>query len=258
MNSVIESLHRFPIKGLSPERLNKIELRVGSGVPFDRVYAITDGTWMFDPENPDPVPKTRFLMLARYEKLMTLKTEIDEASRVLRVTLPCGDTQSFALQEATGRDAASRFFRTYLGETLQGEPAIVSAAGHRFTDVSVHSATLMESISIINLASVNALGERLGRRLDPLRFRANIVIDGADPWIEFDALDREFSIGTARVRAIRRTRRCAATNVNTETGLRDLNIPKSLFQEFGHGDLGIYVEVVSGGTISSGDSVVFS
>jgi uncharacterized protein len=49
--------------------------------------------------------------------------------------------------------------------------------------------------------------------------------------------------------------RCAATNVDPDTGIRDLTIPHTLMQRFGHGDCGVYGEVVNGGTIATGDAI---
>ena len=45
----------------------------------------------------------------------------------------------------------------------------------------------------------------------------------------------------------------AATDVEPETGIRDLTIPRTLMQSFGHTDCGVYAEVVSGGDIAVGD-----
>jgi len=44
--------------------------------------------------------------------------------------------------------------------------------------------------------------------------------------------------------------------VNLETTNRDTNIPLQLQQAFGHADMGIYVDVVNGGTINLGYTVM--
>jgi uncharacterized protein YcbX len=49
--------------------------------------------------------------------------------------------------------------------------------------------------------------------------------------------------------------RCAATNVDPATGIRDLAIPDTLMKTFGHADCGIYAEVTSPGAIAIGDRV---
>ncbi|MFL5136883.1 MAG: MOSC domain-containing protein, partial [Microvirga sp.] len=48
---------------------------------------------------------------------------------------------------------------------------------------------------------------------------------------------------------------CAATNVDPDTGIRDLEIPKGLMKAYGHFDCGIYAEVLQGGTLETGDDL---
>ena len=43
--------------------------------------------------------------------------------------------------------------------------------------------------------------------------------------------------------------RCAATDVDPATGIRDLTIPKTLQQTFKHADCGVYAEVIAGGNM---------
>jgi hypothetical protein len=50
--------------------------------------------------------------------------------------------------------------------------------------------------------------------------------------------------------------RCAATAVNPSTAERDLNIPAILQKAFGHAHMGVYAEVIEGGEIARGDSLV--
>ena len=91
--------------------------------------------------------------------------------------------------------------------------------------------------------------------IDPLRFRANIYIDGAKPWEEFDWVGSEIRIGGTVFAVDRKNGRCGATNVNPATGRRDLDIPSSLRAAFGHKNLGVYLIVRDGGQIAVGDSV---
>ena len=110
-------------------------------------------------------------------------------------------------------------------------------------------------ISLINLATVRTLEAQWGVEIDPLRFRANIYIDGAKPWEEFDWIGSEIRIGNAVFAVDRKNGRCGATNVNPTTGRRDLDIPSSLRAAFGHKNLGVYLIVRDGGQIAVGDAV---
>jgi hypothetical protein len=108
-------------------------------------------------------------------------------------------------------------------------------------------------VSIINLASVAAVGTATGNAVDPVRFRGNIYVSGWPAWHEFDLLGAELAIGDAQLKVVKRIVRCAATNVDPTSGARDLNIPKTLQQSFGHADCGIYAEVTAAGDIAIGD-----
>jgi GntR family transcriptional regulator/MocR family aminotransferase len=111
-------------------------------------------------------------------------------------------------------------------------------------------------ISLINLATVRSLEQQWGIKIDPLRFRANLYIDGARPWEEFEWVGSDIQIGSVLFRVDRRNGRCGATNVNPETGRRDLDLPGSLRAAFGHKELGVYLAVREGGRLSAGDQVV--
>jgi uncharacterized protein YcbX len=81
-------------------------------------------------------------------------------------------------------------------------------------------------------------------------------VEGWPAWGEFDLLGQEIAIGAqARARVVKRIVRCAATNVEPGTGIRDLDIPSALLRTFGHADCGIYAEVTAGGAIAAGDPV---
>ena len=75
-------------------------------------------------------------------------------------------------------------------------------------------------------------------------------MEGWPAWREFDLLDRELGLGSARVKVVKRIVRCAATEVDPDTGIRDLPIPSTLMQSFGHADCGVYAEVIAAGEIA--------
>ena len=67
--------------------------------------------------------------------------------------------------------------------------------------------------------------------------------------------ERDLRIGGASFRVERRNGRCGATNVNPDTGRRDLDIPGSLRAAFGHKDLGVYLSTRESGPVEAGDAV---
>ncbi len=93
------------------------------------------------------------------------------------------------------------------------------------------------------------------RRSHPLRFRGNVYVAGWPAWSELDLVGRELEIAGTRLKVVKRIVRCPATNVDPDTGARDLNIPQTLLRNIGHADCGIYAEVIEGGEIAEGDAI---
>jgi uncharacterized protein YcbX len=249
MTARIQGIYRYPVKGLSPQPLSGAELAPGQTIRFDRLYAIENGPSGFDPAAPAHFPKQKFLMLMRNERLAALDTHFDEATHILTIRLNGGMAAQGDLRTSAGRTAIEAFFATYSADELRGPPRVLQGDGHSFSDVGA------KVVSIINLASVAELENTVGAPVDPLRFRANLYLQGWPAWREFDLLGRTLIAGDARLRIVKRIMRCAATNVDPHTGVRDLQIPHTLMQTFGHMDCGVYAEIIAAGKIAIGDAV---
>jgi uncharacterized protein len=246
----IDAIYRYPVKGLSPQPLARTHLAVGATLPADRLYAIENGPCGFDPAAPAYFPKIRFLMLMRNERLAALRTDYDETSHTLVIHAEGKEAARGELRTAEGRAAIERFFAGYCAKELRGPPKLLIGQNHSFSDVA------KKVVSIINLASAAALETAVGAPVHPLRFRGNLYVAGWPAWHEFDLLGRELALGkSARVKVVKRIERCAATDVDPDTGIRDLTIPRTLMQNFGHTDCGIYAEVIEAGGIAVGNAI---
>ncbi len=245
----IASLYRYPVKGLSPESLPRVVLEAGQTFPADRRYAIENGPSGFDPAAPEWLPKSHFLMLMRNERLAGLQTRFEDRTNVLTIA-DGGDTAARGdLETAEGRTAIEQFFTENFAGDLKGPPKVLSGNGHSFSDVA------RKVVSIINLASVRAIEGIVHQAVHPLRFRANLYVSGWPAWHEFDLLDQTLAIGDVRLKVVKRIVRCAAVNVDPESAARDLDIPHTLMRRFGHGDCGVYAEVIAGGAVAVGDAI---
>lgn len=257
MVATIDSLTRYPIKGLSGHSLHSVQLEPGRGFPFDRQFGFARPDSGFDPKDPKPLEKTNFYMLARDSALALLDTEFNDKNGMLNVK-SAQQTHQFDITTMEGKKNASVFLKSFLA--LQGEemPQLFEASPHRFTDVSVVSTKLMNAVSIINLDSVLEFSKKIGQEVDPRRFRGNIHLADLPAFSELDAVDKHITIGKVRLKIVMRTKRCPATQVNLNTGKRDMKIPKLLQQTFGHMDMGVYAEVLEGGMIAEGDEAVLA
>jgi hypothetical protein len=250
----ITAIYRYPVKGLSAEKLGRVALTPGECLPHDRRFAIALGSTRFDTAQPEWLPKTHFIMLMRDEKLAQLRTCFDAESGVLRIAEDDRVLLCARMTESEGCRLVADFFANFLGDAVNGPLRVVAAPGHAFADARRKpNATTDKYVSLINRASIAALEAAMGVPVDPIRFRANVYFDGKSAWREHDWIDSEISLGAARLRVISPITRCAATQVNPVTAERDLDIVAALGRAFGHLNMGVYAEVVAGGEITIGD-----
>lgn len=250
MTATVTSLYRHPVKGFTPERLQAADLVAGEGFPCDRLYAVENGPSGFDPAAPVFISKQHFTVLMRIAEVARARTAYDEATGVLTASADGLETISARLTDAAGRETFTAWLATLLGEEAQGPLRVIEAPGSwRFMD---HP---LGHVSIINLASVRDLEARIGRPIDPLRFRANIYVEGWEPWIENTWTDRLLDLGGARAKVFKPTVRCAATHVDPVTAERDMDVVKALFDNYGHMFCGIYVHTQTAGRVREGDAV---
>lgn len=249
--AAVHAIYRYPVKGLSPQRLERTGLAPGQTLPADRAYAIENGPCGFDPAAPAYFPKQRFLMLMRNERLAALRTDFDERGHVLSIQSEGRQAVRADLRQPEGRRAVERFFQSHMADELRGPPKVLYGAGHSFSDVA------RKVVSIINLASVAEIENACGAPVDPLRFRGNLFVKGWPAWHEFELLGETLRVGAnARMKIVKRIQRCAATEVDPDTGIRDLPIPRTLMDNFGHTDCGVYAEVTAAGEVGIGDAVL--
>ncbi len=250
--TLISRIYRYPIKGLSPEPMESASVAPRETIPGDRIFALEHGSHEFDPLKPKYFPKTKFLMLMRHEKLALVDSAYDAATGQLTLSRDGKQVAAADLGTPAGRTVIEQFFAAYLGDEVRGSPKVVSAEGHSFSDVA------MKCLSIINLNTVREVGRIAGADIDPLRFRANLYIDGLPAWAERDWVGEGAKLGNVSVRFVQETTRCAATNVNPATGERDMHIPKLLQKTYDHPNIGLYAEVINGGTFHLNDEVTLA
>ena len=257
MSTTISAIYRYPVKGLSAEKMDRAALTPGQCLPHDRRFAIALGSTVFDPQTPHWLPKTHFVMLMRDEKLALLQTRFDAATGVLTIAENGRELLRGRLADPEGRRLAAEFFADFLGDAVDRPLRIVEAPGHAFADARRKpNATADKYVSLINRASIAALEAAMDVPVDPIRFRANVYFEGTSAWCELDWIGSEITLGAARLRVVSPITRCAATQVNPATAERDLDIVAALERGFGHISMGVYAEVMRGGEIALGDQLL--
>ena len=253
MTGRISALSRHPVKGFTPEALDRVVLEAGVHFPGDRLYAVEDGPSGFDPAAPAHIPKMRFTVLAKIPELARAHTLYHDETGELSVVAEGFPPFYGRLATAAGRAAFERWLAEFLEEQAPEDSfgplrVLEAPPGHRFMD------SRRGFVSILNLDSVRDLERRLGRPLDPARFRANVQVEGWGAWSEYGLTPgRRLRLGGAELALLADIDRCLATHVDPQAGVRDVDVVGALRAEYGHICCGVYAEVIEGGAMAVGD-----
>jgi hypothetical protein len=171
MDATIRSIYRYPVKGLSAEKLDRVGLAAGQCLPHDRPFAIALDSTEFDPAHPEWLSKTHFIMLMRDAALARLSTHFDPQHGELSIAEDGKTLLRASLCEAEGCCRIARFFDEFMDGAVAGPLRIVEAPGHAFADARPKpNASTDKYVSLINLASIRDLEGKIGASVDPLRF----------------------------------------------------------------------------------------
>jgi uncharacterized protein YcbX len=116
------------------------------------------------------------------------------------------------------------------------------------------------SVSVINLATISAIGREAGQTLDTRRFRANVVIasEAPEPFLEDGWIGGRLVFGSGEtgpvVNVSQRDLRCVMINLDPETAQPDPRIMKAAVR-LNDNNAGAYGTVARTGQISVGQSV---
>ncbi|WP_170362240.1 MOSC domain-containing protein [Ruegeria arenilitoris] len=242
MTAEVTQLWRHPIKSHGREAVETVNVTPGQTMPGDRVWAVAHEASKAD--GSKWVPCANFSRGAKAPQLMAISTQSNGDT----LTLSHPDRPDLTFAPDSEQQAFLDWVRPLTPANRAASARIIRVPGRGMTDSD------FPSISLCNLASHRAVGQKLGQDLSVRRWRGNIWFDGLPLWEEFDWLGREVQIGEAVLRVRERITRCLATTANPDTGVRDTDTLGAL-ETWGHQDFGVYAEVLEGGAISVGDKV---
>jgi uncharacterized protein len=223
----VASLHRHPVKSLLGEDLAAVDIDA-RGVVGDRAWSVLTAAGKLGSGKSSQ----------RFEAvigLLDLRAGISNGGVV--VTLPAGDRY-----DVTDPRAAEEVSR-HLGRPVSfAQEAEVS----HFDDGPV---------SLIGLASVRTLAEVRGESVDPARFRANIRLETAVPFVEDVWIGRQVAIGSAVLEVALPSPRCVMINMSSADLPAQPGNLAALGRLHDH-CLGVIARVVTPGRVAVGDALV--
>lgn len=243
MNGTLARICRHPLKGHGREALASVRLSAGACLPYDRHWAVAHALAKL---GPGWNSCTNFARGAKAPQLMAIECTFDEAQRRLTLRHPERGEIVFSPDDPADLPGFLDWVRP-LNPQERPAPTAIVHTGTALTDSD------FPSVSIVNLASLAALSDRMGMALSAERFRANLWLEGAEPFAEWGWIGRTITIGGAVLRIEERITRCRATMADPATGAIAGDTLSALQTAYGHQDFGVYARVLQGGLISLSD-----
>ena len=112
------------------------------------------------------------------------------------------------------------------------------------------------SISLINKKSISDFSNKISTNIEIERFRANIYIDGIAAWEERDWIGKTININNINFFVSDEISRCSATNLKPSTDIVTINLPNQLKKTYDHINMGLYIVPQQNGVISKEDKII--
>lgn len=207
----LAALYRFPVKSMQGQPLTKAHI-YWHGIDGDRRYAFVCSNnrsgfpWLTGRQISEMVHYA-----PRFE------SPADVKNSAVTVTTPSGQTMAIT-DDALREELAAAY----------GDDVHLIKIGRGAFDSQV--------LSLMSLATLDALSEASGVAPDRLRFRQNVYLDTKDPtpFIEERWQNRQLQIGVGdsavRIRVNRRIPRCVMINIDPISAERNANVLKTVAQ----------------------------
>jgi uncharacterized protein YcbX len=266
----VVGLWRYPVKSMMGEELNAAEV-TERGLLGDRQYAVVDAATGKVAGAKNPRKWGNFF---DYRASYVEPPKRGSRPPAVRVTLPDGTVVTSeapdlaqTLSKALGREvefAEAQPTDDSTRATAEEYWPDMEGLDHRdtVTDWELPPGTFFDLavVHVLTTATIDRLRELYPEgRVEVRRFRPNIVVStGRDQqgFVENDWIDRTVAVGDeVRLRITGPCPRCVMTTLAQGDLPKDAGILRTAAQH-NHANVGVYADVVAGGTVRRGDPVV--
>jgi uncharacterized protein YcbX len=255
MNGIISSIHFSPIKSLSFTNIKSCEIKKNLGILNDRKFAfarVVDAEKaLLIEKNPNERKLNNFLSLKNSPFLN--KYNFTYKDNKLALILDGEEQISITADDL---DQRSKLINKLidLESSLKKPMFLLQNNEFPFYDTS-NSNKVFNSISLINLNSIEDFEKRINQKVEFQRFRGNFYVDGIDAWEERNWIGKNIKINNVLFKVERNIPRCVAINLKPKTDHSDLNLLQSLKKAYNHFDMGIYLRSLNDGKIKVGNAI---
>ena len=257
MSCLIKSINYCPVKSVSFQSIEKSNIKKNLGMTNDRIFAFSRGIDSNKSKLLEKDPNQRKL-----NNFLTLKNspalnKYNFFYKNEKLTLTYQEKELVTISPDNEQERLLLTNKlTELESSLSKPINLLKNKDFPFYDTS-HSNKIFNSMSLVNLKSVDDFQSKINQKVEFERFRANFYVEGIDAWEERNWIDKIIKINNVSFKVEKNIPRCVAINLKPKTDTT-INLLKSLKDQYNHFDMGIYLTALDDGDINIGDKVNFS
>ena len=256
MSYLIKSINYCPVKSLSFQNIKSCNIKKGLGLENDRIFAFSRGTDIDKSKIIENNPKDRKL-----NDLLTLrntpslnKYNFNYISNKLTLTRLNEEIISISPDYIKERSLLSNKLMD-IEKSITKPIHLLKNSKFPFFDTT-SSNEVFNSISLININTLNDFENKIDNKIELQRFRANFYVEGVNAWEERNWIGKIIKINNIAFKVEENIPRCVTINLKPKTEDNSLNLLKSLKANYNHFDIGIYLTALEEGQINVGDKLV--
>ena len=259
MSATITSINYCPVKSVSFQNVDVCEIKKNIGIAGDRIFAFAKDLDLDSARLFERSPEER---KGKWNKVLTLKNSpvLNKYNFLFKdnqLTLISKNKEILTIDvnQLSERQLLSNKI-IELENSIKEPIVLMKNEKFPFFDTSISKKVdFINSVSLLNIQSINDFKKKIDKKIEILRFRGNICVDGIEPWEERKWIGRIIKINNISFKVENNIPRCVAINLKPTTDDNSLNLLQSLKKTYDHFEMGIYLTPLDNGEINSGDNL---
>ena len=259
MSATISSINYCPVKSVSFQTIEKCEIKKDVGIIGDRIFAFAKDLDLDKAQLFEKSPEER---KGKWNKVLTLKNspvlnKYNFLFKENKLTLTFKDKEILTINtsELSERQLLSNKI-VELENSLKEPIVLMKNEELPFFDTSIsNKVDFINSVSLLNIQSINDFQKKIDKKVEISRFRGNICIDGVKPWEEQEWVGKIVKINNVSFKVEKKIPRCVAINLKPQSDDNSLNLLQALKKTYNHFDMGIYLTALDDGKVEVGNQI---
>ena len=259
MSATISSINYCPVKSVSFQTIDNCEIKKNIGIIGDRIFAFAKNLNFDQVKLFEKSPAER---KGKWNKVLTLKNSpvLNKYNFIFKnekLTFIFKDKEilSIDINQLSEREMLSNKI-SELENSLKQPITLMKNDDFPFFDTSISKKVdFVNSISLLNIQSINDFQMKINKKIETSIFRGNICIDGLEPWKEREWIGKTIKINNISFKVQKNIPRCVAINLKPQSDDNSFNLLQLLKKTYNHFDMGIYLTALDDGEINTEDTI---